>query len=346
MNVSPFRIFSIKLAIFSIVLAYLAVDLFLLHGPVWRTLHPETSDRSSTSENAQPPLARVYGEDISSAQFARFSAEQNWLRNRTETTRGQRAAMLMDMVRGAILRLRARYNDKNLPDFSRPARDEVTRLASRAKSDKEFDIWLASQGYTREMFTKKLEATMKMRAQLERAVAPFCVVRDEDVAEHYERIRESMRIPEHRSVKHIFFATHGKDPQAVRQQAENVLRQLHNGADFAALALRYSEDDNSSQRGGDLGTIFNDEHFVLPELPLFGKSSVAPNVPTLAQSRWGWHILLAGELQPSRIPSLDECKESVRSAIRSAQYELSVRSWFDEAIHEAFNKKRLDIHVD
>ena len=43
-----------------------------------------------------------------------------------------------------------------------------------------------------------------------------------------------------------------KNKAEKRQEAQDVLRQLRDGADFAALAQEYS-DDGSASRGGDLG---------------------------------------------------------------------------------------------
>lgn len=339
-KISSYKIFAIKLAIFSLTLAYLAGDLFLWRGAAWRTLH------AGEKATGPAPLAVVYGEGISRDQLELYTAEQNWLRGRTECSPAERTSMLMDMVRGAILRMRARYNDKNLPDFTAAAEQETTRLASRARSDEEFDQWLASQGMTRSQFTQRLEAAMKATAQLERAVRPLCEVADADVARHYELLKDELTAPAHRPLKHIFFATLGDDPEQVHQRALALMKQLEDGADFATLARKRSEDDHSAAHGGDLGEVYDDANFPLPELPLFGEEALPAGKLALAQSRWGWHILLPGEITPARQLSLDETRESLRTAIQSAQYELTTRAWFDSAIREAFSKKHLQLHAN
>lgn len=339
MKISSYKIFAIKLGIFSATLAYLAGDLFLWRGVAWRGLHRERDD-------GPPPAARVYGESITHEQLERYVAEQNWLRGRTECSQAERVSLLMDMVRSAILRMRARYNDKNLPDVAEAAQQEVARLATRARSDEEFDAWLASQKLTREEFTRRVEAAMKAAAQLERAVRPLCEVSDEDVARHYELLKDELVAPAHRPLKHIFFATLGDDPEQVHQRALAVMQQLADGADFAELARKRSEDDHSAPRGGDLGEVYDDAYFALPELGLFGEVALPAGQPALVQSRWGWHVLLPGEITPARALTLDEVRESLRSAIQSAQYELATRAWFDSAVREAFSKKHLEIHAD
>ena len=51
---------------------------------------------------------------------------------------------------------------------------------------------------------------------------------------------------------HILFKTDGKDDAAVKAQAEKVLKEAKSGADFAALAKKYSEDEATAKNGGDL----------------------------------------------------------------------------------------------
>ena len=339
MKVSALRIFSLKLALFSTMLGYMAVDLFLWHGPLWGVLHGQADAQAK----AAPWVAQVYGERISDDQFERYVAEQNLLRGQQECPPKQQVVMLMELARSSLLRMRARYNDKNLPDFAAAAEEEVERLASRANSPEDFEKQLSSQGYTREQFTRKLQAILKAAALLERAVSPLCEVSDADVAKHYELLKEELMLPARRPLKHIFLATLDKKPEEVEARARELLAKIESGeADFAALARQYSEDERTAQTGGDLGYV--DEHFTLKELPLFGDHALPASAPALAQSRWGWHILLPGELEPERRLSLEEAAESIRTAIQSAQYELAVQFYLDEIIRESFHKKHLIIH--
>ena len=341
MKLSSLKIFALKLTIFSAMLAYMGIDLFLWHGPLWRALYPP---REAEQEAAAPWVAQVHGERISEAQFQRYVAEQNKLQGRDTATREQKVVMLMDMVRSSLLRLRARYNDKNLPDYAEAAEAEMQRLASRASSPEQFDQWLASQGYDRAQYTRKLQAIMKAAALLQRAVEPLCEVSDEDVSKHYDMLRDELILPENRPLKHIFLATLDQDANAVRAKAQQLLEQLEHGeAEFDELARRHSEDDRTARLGGDLGVVINDGSSPLPELPLFGAEALPAGKPALAQSRWGWHILLPGEITPERPLQLEEVRESLRTAIRSAQSELAVQRFLDEAVRESFHKKHLHI---
>ena len=58
--------------------------------------------------------------------------------------------------------------------------------------------------------------------------------------------------PEQIRASHILLNTAGKDEATVRKQAEDILKQARAGADFAALATKFSEDEGSKVNGGDL----------------------------------------------------------------------------------------------
>lgn len=339
MKISSFKLFAIKVALFSTVLGYMAADLWLIHGPMYHFLH------SGEAPGKESVVAEVYGEPITWAQLQRYTAEQDALAGRDKPEDARRATMVMGMVREALLRLRARYNDTHLPPFEKEAAEEAARLFSRARSEQELTTNLASQGYTKREFQEKLQARMRSQALLERAVAPASEVNQAAVAVHYQQLKDELSIPASRPVRHIFLSTLKRDADAIRQAAELLVRRLNAGEDFATLARESSEDDRTSQTGGNLGVLYDDGTLPLPELKLFGEGAVSAGTPTLVQSRWGWHIILAGPITPAYTPSLDECRESLRTAIMSAQRELGVNAYFKSAVKEGFKQQRIKIHV-
>jgi parvulin-like peptidyl-prolyl isomerase len=146
-------------------------------------------------------------------------------------------------------------------------------------------------------------------------------------------------------VKHIFIASLNRSATDARRAAELVMSRLDGGEGFADLAAEVSEDEATASRGGNLGTVYDDALLPLPELNLFGENALPAGTPTLAESQWGWHVILAGPITPAYTPSLDECRETLRTAIISAQRELGVNTFFDTLIKEAHRKQHIQIHV-
>ncbi len=341
MKWTPNRIAALKLGIFVPALIYMGIDLLAWQGPLWQAMYGAAQEGRDTSSLA----AEVNGEPISLAQLARYEAEQDALAGRKLPQPERRASYLMEMVRASQLLTRTRYNDKNLPDSRAEAEAEVARLATRFRSEADFAAALASQGYTRQSYTDKLTVRLRERALLERAIAEASQVSEEELAAAYESVKEELALPARREVRHIFLATLNKDSEAVRAEAQKLLERLQAGEDFAALAREASEDPRSAPRGGLLGELGDDSTRPLPELPLFGEAAIAAGQPTLAQSRWGWHILLAGEVQPATLPTPEACRESLRSALSSVKRELALREYFKIDLQDAQKKKRLHIHL-
>lgn len=341
MGVKPtsLKIFAIKLALFGCALLYMGCDLLLWRGPVWHAIYG--SGAADTSE----PVAEAYGRAITSAQLQRYEQEQDALAGRGEPEPQRRAAMAMDLVRAALLRIRTQYNDKNLPDCHEEAGLEVGRLASRARSGESFEQCLASQGYTRKSFTDKVEVRLRSLALLERMMEPLVQADDAEINRVYRQLGQELRVPASREASHIFLATLGRNPARVREKAESLLARIQAGEDFSALAREYSEDERSAPLGGKLGVLVDNEHRPLPGLPLFGERAIAAGAPVLAQSEWGWHILLAGEITPARAMGEEEAKESLRTAILSVRREQALNAYFEAALREGFQKKRIRVHV-
>lgn len=330
MRLTPFKIYAIKVAVFSSILLYLAIDLFACRGPVWHAVY----DGRNEQDMIRNAPASVFGEPITEEQLARHTAEQDLLAGRTQPDPIRRASRIQELVKAAEIRTRTRYNDLNLPSRHEEAAAEVARLASRSTSDGQFEAELASQGYTREGFTARVEVRMRAQLLVERAIAGFCQVADDVLQDLYNELAPQLQIPATRHVRHIFFATLGQAPSKVKARAEAVLQQVEAGEDFATLARRHSEDSRSAPNGGDLGDMPDTPLRPLPEIPLFGADALPAGTPVLVQSAWGWHIILADEVTPARQATFEECRETLRTAYISAQRELASQQFFVNAIKE------------
>lgn len=327
------KIYVLKAAIIGTTLGYMCLDLWLLHGPMYGFLHKD--------KQAAEAAAVVYGERIPHGQLARHKAEQEAISGRQKPD----VSMVMDLVRSSLLRMRARYNDNQLQHNRAAAEAHVSALARRAGSMAVFEQQLASQGYTRRQFTDKIEARLIELALLNRNLAPHTQVDNAAIMAHYKQVRDELTIPASRPVKHIFIASLHRSTEDARRAAGLVLERLNAGEEFADLAAEVSEDAATSTRGGNLGVVYDDGLLPLPELNIFGENALPAGTPSLVQSKWGWHIILPGPITPAYTPSLDECRETLRTAIISAQRELGVNSFFDTLLKEGFQQKRIQIHV-
>ena len=109
--------------------------------------------------------------------------------------------------------------------------------------------------------------------------------------------------------------TDGKDDAAVKKQAEDLLAKVKGGADFAALATKFSEDEVSAAKGGDLDFFakgamvkeFDDVAFKLKP----GETS------DLVKTQFGYHIIRVTEKKAAAQRTLDEERVQIEDILKS-----------------------------
>src|SRR4029077_4788969 len=83
-------------------------------------------------------------------------------------------------------------------------------------------------------------------------------VSDDTLRAYYNSHIDEYKIENRAHVEHILFKTIGKtdaEVAEIRQRAEDVLKKAKSGANFEDLAKKYSEDDSTKPKGGELGWI-------------------------------------------------------------------------------------------
>lgn len=100
---------------------------------------------------------------------------------------------------------------------------------------------------------------------------------------------------------------------ASQAQAEDIIKQLNHGADFAKLAEKYSIDPGA-KNGGELGWFSKDEM-----IPVFANAAFAlkPNeyTKTPVQSQFGWHIILCQGIRTAPTPPLADVQDQIRQKL-------------------------------
>lgn len=114
---------------------------------------------------------------------------------------------------------------------------------------------------------------------------------------------------------HILFKTEGKDENAVKAKAEDVLKQAKApGADFAALAKKFSEDDSNSQNGGDLDYFGRGR--MVPEFENAAFAMKAGEISDLVKTSFGYHIIKVVDSKPESTRPLADVKSEIEEQLK------------------------------
>ena len=148
-------------------------------------------------------------------------------------------------------------------------------------------------------------------------------VTQDDLRSYYNEHRDQYRVPEQVKVSHILIKTplpgaDGKvDEKGVaeaQRRAEDLLKQLKNGAKLEDLAKKYSEDPGSAKQGGSLGWIGKGQ--TVPEFEKAAFSLPKGQISGLVKSSYGFHIIRVDDKQDAHMKSLDEVKADIAPVLK------------------------------
>ena len=147
-------------------------------------------------------------------------------------------------------------------------------------------------------------------------------VPETEITAWYQQNISQYQTPAQIRASHILFHTEGKDEAKVKAAAEEVLKKAKApGADFAALAKQYSEDDSNKAQGGDLDYFGRGK--MVPEFENAAFSMKVGEVSDLVKSQFGYHIIKLTDSKPESVRSLADAHAEIEDQLkwRDAQAE-------------------------
>ena len=173
-------------------------------------------------------------------------------------------------------------------------------------------------------------------------IATTLKVSKEDVERSYDAQLGKYTTPEQIRASHILLTTEGKDDAAVRAQAEKVLKEAKSGADFAALAKKYSQDESNAPQGGDLDYFSRGRMVAAFENAAF---ALAPGeMSDLVKTEFGYHIIKVTDRKPAIVRQVTdpEVYKEIESALLRDQAETQAAQTADALAAAAKTPQDLD----
>lgn len=230
--------------------------------------------------------------------------------------------LLLQEAKGKKIRITKVEVEKGIEQFKDPYTvDAQGKQRPPAQAQKLFDEQLKKEGLTQEQFNKRVEEQMMKVKLIEQEVkSKVELPKDEEVKKFFEKIQKKMdgkpveaaskedeaeltqiskylerMTGEQVRLRHILIRspkTDSADKRAeAKKKAEDLLQKFKNGEDFAFLAKKYSEDQISKDRGGDLGFVAKGD-LGLPEVDdaVFGKMKEG-EISSVIETEIGYHLV-------------------------------------------------------
>jgi parvulin-like peptidyl-prolyl isomerase len=153
-------------------------------------------------------------------------------------------------------------------------------------------------------------------------------VSDKDVSDYYKKNINLYKQPESRDVRHILVSN--------RALANKLYDRIKAGANFAALAKKYSKDPGSKAQGGKLTIVKGQTAGPFDQTAfLIDKGQVSRPVKT----QYGWHIIQAlSDVKPPRTTPLKDVKTAIKQQLLQGKQRNEWTKWINDTKKEYAKK--------
>jgi peptidyl-prolyl cis-trans isomerase D len=143
------------------------------------------------------------------------------------------------------------------------------------------------------------------QAKLEQTIQPT----EADLLRVYNENKDTYRLPERINVRHILLKASDKDPKqaaAVKAQADDLVKKLRAGANFADMAKKFSEDPGSKDKGGEYDGVVRGQ--MVPEFEKAAFSLKVGDISDPVKTTYGYHIITVLSHEQAQLKPFNDVK--------------------------------------
>lgn len=169
-----------------------------------------------------------------------------------------------------------------------------------------------------------LKEDIKSNIALEKLLKPQVEASDEEIAAYYEENKDEFSQGEQVNASHILVEE--------EKEAQDIVKKLEDGEDFAALAKEYSIDEGTKENGGELGFFGRGE--MVEEFDQVAFDLKKDEISEPIKSDFGYHIIEVHEKQDAKTISLDESKDKIKNILIETKMPETFSKWYSEKLEE------------
>jgi len=173
----------------------------------------------------------------------------------------------------------------------------------------------------------------------------------QEIQTYYNQHRSEYTAPETATSRHILIKldpnADAKADAAAKAKAEDVLKQIQNGGNFAELAKKYSDDPGSKETGGELGP--SQRGRMVPE---FDNAIFTQKIgdTKIVKSQFGYHIVQVESRQAAHEQPLNEVLPTIQATLSREKISQAednyARQLTDEANRQGLQKTAAAHHLE
>ncbi len=291
-------------------------------------------------------VARVNGVEINS-KFVKFEFNRVVKLVKKKIDKKQSIEIIRDIVDKEIVReiLYQKGQGKDQQVSKDVVNEELEKLKAGYANEAEFNKALEQRGIDLDEIKKSIEIDTVSHSILRKQVEGQIDIDDKSVQKFYDDNKESFFRPEAFRVQHIFMfhfppdklksvapeeleAKREEHSKEARKRIDLVLEEAKGGADFDALAKKYSEDLASVNSGGDLDFIYKG---VFPGEFDAAVGALKPGETSgVVETGFGYHIIKLNEVKAAEYAPFEDVKGSIQRYLYTQEAKTLIAKYLED----------------
>lgn len=199
---------------------------------------------------------------------------------------------------------------------------QMAALRGRFPDEATYKKALEQEGLSENQLQEKLRQEAVIQKYVSTKIMNEVAVTDQAAREFYDKNQDKMQRPERAHLRHILIRAEPTaaeaDRQKARDKAEDLLKRIKGGEDFAKLAAENSDDPGSKVRGGDLSWMARGQ-----TVPPFEKAAFALTKPNdlsgVVETQFGYHIIQLVEREAASAVPFEEARPRITQMLQQRQ---------------------------
>lgn len=219
---------------------------------------------------------------------------------------------------------------------------EKMRMAYGYKSNDELAKALKERDIALDELKQTIKIDLMARNLLDKKIRGKIRITDAQVKKFYDDNKSQFHRPESFRVQHIFIPHVSAEAVITLSQEElmkkkdefskeaekkidEIYRKIKPGTDFGKMARKYSEDEGSAEKGGDLDFMY--QGVFDPEFDEAVSKLQPGEVSPVVKTSFGYHIIKLNEVRPSEMAPFEEVEASIQKRLFSEEAKAKVQNY-------------------
>jgi peptidyl-prolyl cis-trans isomerase SurA len=276
-------------------------------------------------------IARVNGDIVTNWQYDREEkklreslAEQYSGAELDAKYNAQSKDLLRDLIDQDLMVQKAKDEDINVDTDVVKRLDDI-RKSMHLETQADLQATVEKEGILWEDFEDNIRRHLLMSQLIGRDVGSRIIISREDARKYYDAHRDEFNFPQGVQLADILVSSKDRTPEDAQKRAEAALAELKGGAKWEDVVTKYSDDQQTSANGGDLG--FFKKGTLAPELAAAIQKVDVGDTTGVLKTQYGYMILKVTNRSQQGVASFVDVEQKIDEILYNQKMQPALREY-------------------